>query len=244
MNQSSGARLAPRAPDEPPQAEGPRAPADRDGGFIFTSELVTLAQDHGRSVVAVEHLVTEVITRVLDPGRRGLAICGASKGVGVTFTAANLAVALSQVGVPTMLIDANMREPGLQRLITPPEGWPGLSDWLAGAGDIDVGDLVCPEVLPNLSLIYAGAVAPDAAELLSSDAFAELMRGCQRDYALTIVDTPPANRWADVRTICKLTTYAMVVARRDSTFVDDVATLVGELQTDGVTLVGAVMNEV
>ena len=244
MSQVSGVRLAPHLADEPSHAETPRAPIERDVGFTFTAELVTLARDHGRSVVAVEHLMTEVTTRVLNPGRRGLAICGASKGVGVTFTAANLAVALSQVGVPVLLIDANMREPGLQRLITPTAPRPGLSDWLAGEGEVALSDIICEDVLPNLSLIYAGTVAPDAAELLASAAFGDLMRGCLRDYALTIVDTPPANRWADVRTICKLTTYAMVVARRDATFVDDVATLVGELQTDGVTLVGAVMNEV
>ncbi len=244
MNQSSGATLAPHSGDGPLHAEAPRAPAERDVGYTFTAELVTLARDHGKSVVAIEHLVQEVNTRVLGPGRRGLAICGASKGVGVTFTAANLAVSLSQVGVPTLLIDANMRDPGLQRLITPTGPRPGLSEWLGSGGEMDLADVVCEEVLPNLSLIYAGAVAPDAAELLSSDAFSDLMRGCLRDYALTIVDTPPANRWADARTICKLTTYAMVVARRDRTFVEDVATLVGELQSDGVTLVSAVMNQI
>lgn len=244
MNQTSGARLAPRGPDEPPQAEVATPRADRDVGYTFTSELVTLAQDHGPAVIAIQHLVTEVVTRVLDPGRRGLAICGASKGVGVTFTAANLAVALSQLDVPVLLIDANMRDPSLQRLITPPAEAPGLRDLLAGAGEIDLADVICPDVLPNLSVIYAGGVAPDAAELLAGDEFGALMQSCLRDFTLTIVDTPPANRWADARTICKRMTYAMVVARRDATFVDDVATLVGELQTDGVTVVGAVMNQI
>jgi len=203
---------------------------------------VTLAQDNGPAVIAVEHLVTEVVTRVLDPGRRALAICGASKGVGVTFTAANIAVSLSQLGVQVLLIDANMRDPSLQRLITPSAEGPGLRELLAG--DVDLADVICPDVLPNLSLIYAGGVAPDAAELLASDEFSAFMRSCLRDFTLTIVDTPPANRWADVRTICRRTTYAMIVARRDTSFIDDVAALVGELQTDGVTLVGAVMNQI
>lgn len=242
MRRTSGAELAGLPLDETPSAES-LTPAEKVG-YTFTSELATLTQGNSRTVIAIEALATEVITKVLDAGRRGLAICGVSEGVGVTFTASNLAVALSQVGVQTLLIDGNMRNPSLQRIIAPSDERPGLSELLGGKGDISLADVLCPEVLPNLSLIYAGGVAPHAAELLAGDAFRSLVQGCLRDYALTIVDTPPANRWADARIICKLTTYAMVVARRDATFIDDVATLVGELQSDGITLVGAVMNQI
>jgi protein-tyrosine kinase len=242
MRRTSGAELPAPAPDATPSAES-LTPVGRVG-YTFSSELMTIAPGHSRTVIAIEALATEVIAKVLDAGRRGLAICGVSEGVGVTFTAANLAVAISRAGVPTLLIDGNMRHPTLQRIIAPSDERPGLSELLGGKGDISLADVLCPEVLPNLSLIYAGAVAPDAAELLAGDAFRSLVRGCLRDYALTIVDTPPANRWADARIICKLTTYAMVVARRDATFIDDVATLAGELKSDGITLVGAIMNQV
>lgn len=234
--------LRPRAELARPDLETPAPSAERTSEtYSLSSELVTLDSDGGRHMHAIETLVTQIIGRQVEAGRRGLTVCGASKGVGVTFTAGNIAVALSQAGISTLLIDANLRDPGVSRLIEPQEGALGLLQMLE-SDELMRRDIIRSHVLPNLSIIYAGGRSQDAAELLSSDAFQDLIASCLRDFAFTVIDTPAANQWTDALTIAKLTGYALLVARRDKSFVEDVSTLAQELDKDGVALVATVMN--
>jgi receptor protein-tyrosine kinase len=234
--------LQPRAEIARSDLEMQAPSGDRTGeSYSLSSELVTLGSDGGRHTHAIELLVTQIIGRQVEAGRRGLTVCGASKGVGVTFTAGNIAVALSQAGISTLLIDGNLRDPGVSRLIAPDGDARGLLQFLE-SDDLTRRDIIRSEVLPNLSIIYAGGSSPNAAELLSSDAFRNLIGSCLRDFAFTVIDTPPANQWTDALTIAKLTTYALLVARRDQSYVEDVSTLAQELAKDGVTLVATVMN--
>ncbi len=226
---------------EPPEVANLEAAASGEVGFVFADELVTLHLSSGPALIALEQLTVEVIRQMVDTGRRGLAICGASKGVGVTFTAANLAVAVSQAGVPTLLIDANLHDPGVQRLIVPQGPVPGLSDFFASE-DMHLGDVVQQEVLPNLSVLFAGQPMENAAEHIASERFHDLAATCLRDHVLTIIDTPPANRWAEARTATQVTGYAIIVARRNLSYVDDVITLSEELTVEGVNVLGKVLN--
>src|SRR5206468_2981977 len=116
--------------------------------------------------------------------------------VGCTFVAANLAVSLSQIGLNTLLIDANMRRPGLDALIPPPTRVSGLSQCLASV-DPNVGDYMQVDILPNLSVMYAGGATSHAHDLLAGDRFRNLIDYCRRDFDVTLVDTPPANRSSD-----------------------------------------------
>src|SRR3546814_18316790 len=64
-------------------------------------------------------LRTQLLERHVRCGRRALTVCGARTGVGISFMAANLAVAFSRAGANTILFDANMRHPAVQRFIIP-----------------------------------------------------------------------------------------------------------------------------
>jgi capsular exopolysaccharide synthesis family protein len=174
-------------------------------------------------------------------GRRSLAICGPSLGVGCTFVAANLAVALAQVGVKTLLIDADLRQPQMDKFIIPPAPPRGLAACLADP-DAQVGDFIEEDVLPNLSMIYAGSAAQNPQELLAREWFGDVMNLCLREYEMTIVDTPPANTCSDARRISELAGYSLLVARRNKSLVADLKVLVDQLTDDGVSVIGAVMN--
>src|ERR1700722_18828236 len=81
---------------------------------LFDSKfLITLSDQSAHASEAIRQLRTHVMARHVQQGHRALAICAATQGVGCTFVAANLAVALSQIGLNTLLIDANMRRPGV-----------------------------------------------------------------------------------------------------------------------------------
>src|SRR3546814_7440640 len=67
--------------------------------------------------------------------------------------AANLAVAFSRAGANTLLIDANMRHPAVQRFIIPDRPVAGLSQSLTSGGESLEG-AICNGVSGNLSVLY------------------------------------------------------------------------------------------
>ncbi len=169
-------------------------------------------------------------------------MCAATKGVGCTFISTNLAVAMAQAGINTLLIDGNMREPGVDELITPLEPVQGLADFL-GAAQSESPHVV-GQVLPNLSIIYAGQQRQHAQELLSSNRLKQLLDSSVRTFDMTIVDCPPAANYSDARRIASLLRHALVVVRRDMSFASDVKTLVSELKSDRVNVIGTLLNVV
>lgn len=208
----------------------------------FASSLVTIFDPFQASAEAIRALRTHVMAQHVHEGRRALAVCAASPRVGATFIATNLAVALSQIGVKTLLVDGDLRNPGIDRVIQPRREAAGLLQCLT-SDENDFGDYVDRDILPNLSVMYAGGVASHPQELLASAQFDALMDYCLRDFDATIVDTPPANSCSDARRISTVAGYSLIVARRHKSLVDDVKTLAGQLQADHARIVGTVLNE-
>lgn len=210
--------------------------------YVLSRSLVTVSEPKSGPAEAIRALRTHVMAQHIEAGRRALAVVAPSAETGSTYITANLAVAMSQAGMKTLLIDGNLREPGLEAVIRPSGPVPGLAQCLA-AEEEDYAGYIENEVMPNLSVMYAGGVPANPQELLAGDRFEALMNVCLRDFDLTIMDTPPANSCSDARRICSVLGYSMVVTRRDWTRVNDVKTLMDQLQSDGAKVIGTVLND-
>jgi capsular exopolysaccharide synthesis family protein len=223
-------------------AQSASAPIPANPAHLFSPALVTLSRPQERSAEAIRALRTHIMTHHVQEGRRALAVCAASSGVGCTFVGANLAVALSQIGVKTLLIDGNLRNPGVDQMIQPPRPMDGLKQCLASP-ESNFNDSIDADVLPGLSVMYSGGPAANPQELLAGQRFKELMEFCLRDFEATIVDTPPANRCSDARRVSTVVGYSLLVARVNKSYVDDLKTLTVQLQGDHARVVGTVLNE-
>jgi len=212
------------------------------GGYRFSPDLVMLSDPGGAQAEGIRALRTHIMAQHVQHGRRALAICGPNPGVGCTFVASNLAVALSQIGIKTLLLDGNLRDPSIDRLIVAERPAGDLRSCLESEHGA-IAECVDDEVLPNLSVLYSGGAVPNAQELLASERFEDLVNACLRDFDMTIVDTPAANSCADARRISNVVGYAMVVARQGKTFVDDVKTLIAQLRSDDATVIGSLLNK-
>jgi capsular exopolysaccharide synthesis family protein len=234
---------------DPMPADGAASPANptrpldlEDLSYKLSADLVTLTEGRPLEAEAVRTMRTHIMARHVEDGRRGLAMCAATANVGCTFMAANLAVSLAQIGIKTLLIDGDLRAPSVQRFIEPTVATEGLMQSLT-ARDQHPYDLIHPEVLPNLSVLFSGGVAENAQELLGSERFKDLIDRCLRDFEFTIVDTPPVNECADARRICTVVGYSLIVAKRNVTYFTDIGVLAAQLQEDGAKVVGSVLNE-
>jgi len=211
--------------------------------YTLSPDLVTLTDARPAEAEAVRTMRTHIMARHLDDGRRGIAMCAATKGAGCTFMAANLAVALAQIGIKTLLIDGDLRAPSIDGLIKPSTSASGLKQCILSP-EIHPQDLIHAEVIPNLSVLYSGGVAESAQELLGSESFKSLIEHCLRDFEFTVIDTPPTNHCADARRISNVVGYGIVVAKRNVSFFGEVQSLAHQLEEDGARVIGTVLSEV
>jgi capsular exopolysaccharide synthesis family protein len=215
----------------------PRSP---DLTFTFDQTLFVIDPQSAQAE-SFRALRTQLVAKHVDDGRRALAVCGASQGVGCSFVAANLAISLSQIGIRTLLIDGDLRRPSISQLIKTNEPTAGLAECLTSSNSY-FNDFIQSEVRSNFSIIPS-TQTQNPQELLAMPRFRELLDFCLREYDMTIIDTPPANNSSDSRLIASLIGYCLMVARRDKSFVADLSTLSAELKMAGVQVVGSVLNE-
>ena len=171
---------------------------------------------------------------------RVLAIASPGPGEGRSYVAANLAAVFSQLGERTLLIDADLRAPRQHRIFDVPDRV-GLSAVLSGRADR--GAVVpVPQFGGALSLLPAGARPPNPQELLSRRALAGLLQELRTEFAVILIDTPPATRYADAQSVAFQAGSAMVLARRNHTRLADTAGVVRQLNDTGARIVGTVLN--
>ena len=182
---------------------------------------------------------------VSAPGHRALAICSDRlRGSGCTFCRHEFGGrSLVQIGINTLLIDADLRKPGVARALG---RQPAKADLQAALSTpANFSDCIDRNVLPpDLSVMFSAGGVRNAQELLANLRFERLMDFCLREFESTIVDTPPANIYSDARRISTVVGYSLIVARRNRTHLDDIKTLVEQLHGDHATVIGTVLNDV
>ena len=228
--------------DEPPMGFADDTPAHRgtSGDYTFSDKLALLSGRESLDAETISLLLSELLSRHIQHARRGITFCSASKDTGCSYMAANIAVAMALSGIRTILVDANMRDPAIETYITPNHDRGGLLQCLGNEG-MRLDEAVHHEVIPNLSVLYSGGVSSDAG-LLASTRAKDVFSECLRDYSCTIVDTAPANRSSDAVRVSNILRYALIVARKDRTFVNDVKKLAADIRQNRGEILGTFLN--
>ncbi|GAO55325.1 CpsD/CapB family tyrosine-protein kinase [Novosphingobium sp. MD-1] len=207
--------------------------------YTLSEQVVVASAPDRADAESISALRNHLVAKHIHEGRRGLTICATEREDGAAWLAVNLAASLAQTGVRTLLIDCDLRGGTLGDFIQPSAPVAGLADVLASR-DVSVASAMQFDVMPNLSVMYAGNPPGNAQELLFGQRFGTLIDLCLRDFDLTIATAPATKFYADARRIAALMRYALVVARKDSTLVSDLKTLIDDLTSDGVRVIGSV----
>ena len=212
------------------------------GADGLDAELVAAIDPFCTQSEAFRDIRSQLLAGVLaaEQERCALAVISPSTGDGKTFFVANLAVAFSQLGGRTLVVDADMRTPRLHQLFGVPNR-AGLSNILAGRADTDA--IHAMPALPGLYVLPVGSVPPNPLELVQRPAFGLLVQELCAKFDHVLVDTPAASHGADARVLAAKCGAALIIGRRNTSRMDAMRSLVDHLGKSPVRLAGVMLNE-
>ncbi len=180
-------------------------------------------------------LGSEITDRIL--------VSSAEPGDGKTTVSANLAVAFAQSGRRTLVLDCDLRRPGMTALLDL-KGKPGVFDVLSSSDDIatQARRHLLHTDQPGLDIIPAGLRRPDPAELLASPRFVELLAWADAHYDQILVDCPPVLAVSDAQIVGRLVDGAVLVVRPEKNHRRLVVRACEQFRSTGVTVFGVVAN--
>lgn len=172
-------------------------------------------------------------------GLRTVLVTSPQKGEGKSITAANLALTMAQeLQRRVVIVEADLRKPSLQHLFGLPGG-PGLAEYLSGAVELADAMRFLPDF--NLTVIPAGSMPMNPAELLGSTAMRRMLDQLRTRFDRVILDSPPVMPLADVAILAPLVDGALLVVRAGVTPKPAIENALRSF--DSSRLLGVVLNE-
>ncbi|MGN1345149.1 MAG: CpsD/CapB family tyrosine-protein kinase [Eubacteriales bacterium] len=160
-------------------------------------------------------------------------------GDGKTTTAVSLAVSIAAAEQRVLLIDADMRKPSIHRYFNM-EYSDGLSEFLAGL--TDQPNLRHAET-DGVTVLTAGQVPPNPAELLGSKQFNVLLEKMRECFDYIIIDTPPVNIVTDATVFASSITGYVFVVQSGKNQRRDLQDGIRQIEEMNGNIVGLVLND-
>jgi succinoglycan biosynthesis transport protein ExoP len=180
-------------------------------------ELVAQHLPKSQMSEAFRALRTSILLSQADHPPQVILVTSALPREGKTTAAANLAVTLAQLGDSTVLVDADLRKPGVGRLLNLGSGkYAGLSSYLAGVSSLDLVSIPHPDI-PNLVAIPTGPLPPNPADLLSSHKLVEAIAELRTKYKFIVIDSPPVMAATDAVILSVQADGVLLVVRSGET---------------------------
>jgi len=170
--------------------------------------------------------------------RRSLMITSPMPEDGRTSVALNLAAAIVRGGRRVLVVDANFRQPKIAEIF-PPSAGPGFSTALVGQAD---WRQVVHEVEPNLSVMSAGPMPPNPAELMGSEEARRIIAETVADYDQVIFDAAPCLVVTDPSVLSTMVDGVILVVRAGANTYGMVQRARDMLARLGAHIVGVVLN--
>ena len=203
-------------------------------------EGLPVEQDpHGGYAESVRRLRTNLMFVDVTTGRHSFVITSAMPGEGKTRTAVNLALAMAKTGGRVLLVDADLRNPSVARMMHL-VGDVGLTTVLLGQASAD--DVVQRWGDSNLYVMAAGQIPPNPTELLGSEPMQALFSELSQHYDFILVDSSPLVPVIDAVLLDKLTGGMLMVVASSRTKKRDLAHALKSLETIGANVSGFAWN--
>ncbi len=165
---------------------------------------------------------------------------------GKSTVSAQLAMAAMADGEKVVLVEADLRRPGLGHTIVGDglqHTGAGLTNYLVGAVDIDRSVVSHPR-WPALDVVRSGPLPPNPASLLRSGRLDELIDELRLRYDRIVIDTSPISVGADAAVMVSRVDGVLYVLDASSTKRSLAVAGLSQLETARARILGMVLNRV
>lgn len=230
--------------EEPSQIYGLRRP--RGNSWRATAEhpgkksIWILTHPESAVAEAFRALRTSIMLSRAGGGPKVILVTSCIAGEGKTTLASNLAVAFAQHDKKVILVEADMRRPGLKQVFDVVNKI-GLSNILAGSNTSEEAILRGVQV-PTLDILFAGQHPPFPSEILGSTAFDELLRQLRSSYDIILIDSPPALLVTDAVSISIKSDATVWVSQAGVITRQQLVRAANLIHRNGMPVIGFVVN--
>lgn len=207
----------------------------RKGRHLLASE-----QPGSLACESFRNLRTGLLGAESDRPLRTLLVCSATPREGKSLIAANLAAACARAGESVLLIDADLRHPGLANFFEYPSGDHGLSEVLMG--ELPWPNALVQTPVDNLTVLPAGDAAGTTPDILGTAEMQELLDEMSKRYDRIILDAPALLGIADARVVGRFVDGAVVVVRAGTPNPKPLVRIKQVIEQEGLRPIGVVFN--
>lgn len=180
---------------------------------IQTNHLVVRENQNGPMEEAFRALRTQLLYQ-LGITDKVILFTSAQGGEGTTFVASHTAASLAFLGKKVVVVDMNLRRPGLSSYFSLSTDTKGMTDYLNAPKQVRLLDLVQPSAVhANLDVLPGGALATNSTELVGQEAFADAISQLKEKYDYVILDTAPLPLVTDTVLIGRTADICVFVCR-------------------------------
>jgi len=174
-----------------------------------------------------------------------IAVTSTEPSDGKTTVLANLAVSHAHAGKRTLVIDGDLRRPGLTKLFEMRSS-SGLSEILRSEEPVDemCSERIQSSGIPRLDVLPCGPKPSNPAELLSGPRLADVLAWAEANYDQVLIDCPPILAASDAAIVGRLTEGLILVVQPEKNHRRLVLRAVHGLAAMGVSLIGVVANKI
>ena len=193
-----------------------------------------------KSIIAESYrsLRTNIQYSSFDEKYQTLVVTSANPGEGKSTVAGNLALVLAQGESKVLLVDCDMRKPSLHKKFKISNTY-GISDLLVGKKSMDG---IAYKRNHNLTIITAGKILPNPAEMLSSKAMTAFLEEMKKHFDYIVLDTPPLQAVTDAQILSTKVDGTLIVVRSGVTKKDVVNNAVSIIKKVNGNIIGTVLN--
>jgi protein-tyrosine kinase len=221
------------------QFNNPVLPLGGSGGV--SDEVIAAHNPESEQCEPLRALRSQLMLRWFPTAnRKVLSIISPARREGRSWLAANLATSFAQIGVRTLLIDADMRHPRQHSLFNLGNA-AGLCELLTGRAGRQITQRLHPQL--RLFVLPAGLLPPNPQELLSRPVFDVVIDRFAEKFDLLLLDTPASMEFADAQIIAAHAGSALMVARRNHSGHARLTATVESMKQIGVRVIGSVLTD-
>ncbi len=204
-------------------------------------DMITELAPKSSFAEGIKTLRTNLMFMSADSPARVLLVTSPGPGEGKTLISSNMAIAMAQSGLRTLIVDVDLRRPRVHKALGLANK-AGVSDVVSGTIDLDAA--IQETGIENLFGLPAGHIPPNPTEMLHTKAFAKLIEDLGARFDRVIVDSPPIGAVADALILSRSVDGVLLVLKYGATRREMFRRSILQLDAIGAPLMGCVLNDV